>query len=93
MLLYVNYNKIHKAGELAVSPAEIYDVVEIVLPNGFREVKMADDSTAIEWPDGQITLATQIFGEYTNGVLIPYIVDCSGRAPKKLYLKMVVKEG
>ena len=89
MELYVNYNRIHKAGELAVSPAEIYDVVEIVLPNGFREVKMADDSTAIEWPDGQITLATQIFGEYTNGVLIPYIVDCSGKAPKKLYLKMI----
>lgn len=91
MKMFVNYNRIHKAGELAVSPAEIHDVVEIVLPNGFREVKMADDSTAIEWPDGQITLATQIFAEYNHGVLIPYIVDCSGKAPKKLYLKMEKK--
>ena len=91
MKMFVNYNRIHKAGELSISPAEIHDVVEIVLPNGFREVEMVDGSTAIEWPDGQITLATQIFGEYTNGVLIPYIVDCSGKAPKKLYLKMEKK--
>ena len=88
MKMFVNYNRIHKAGELSISPAEIHDLVEIVLPNGFHEVEMADGSAAIEWPDGQIALQTEIFAEYNHGVLIPYIVDCSGKAPKKLYLKI-----
>lgn len=50
---------------------------------------MKDESKAIEWPDGQITLACEIFTEHKGETAVPYIVDCSGKAPRNLYLKTV----
>lgn len=91
MKMYLNYNGIYKSGVFAVSPAEINDEAEIILPQGFGEITMADGSKAIEWPDGQITLATQIFTEHCEETAVPYIVDCSGKTPKKLYLKSIKK--
>ena len=53
---------------------------------------MQDESKAIEWPDGRITLASEIFTEHKGETAVPYIVDCSGNAPRKLYLKAVTDE-
>lgn len=92
MKMFLNYNGIYKAGDYAVVPAEIHDAVEIILPEGFKEVTMADDSKAIEWPNGQITLATEVYTEHRGDTAVPYIVDCSGNAPRKLYLKAVTDE-
>ena len=89
MKMYLNFNGIWKSGTYAVVPAEIYDEVEIILPKGFKEVTMADETKAIEWPDGQITLASEIFTEHKGETAVPYIVDCSGNAPRNLYLKAV----
>lgn len=50
---------------------------------------MKDESKAIEWPGGQITLASEIFTEHKGETAVPYIVDCSGKAPRNLYLKTV----
>lgn len=86
MKMFLNYNRIWKSGTYATVPAEINDEVEIILPKGFKEVTMADESKAIEWPDGQITLASEIFTEHKGDTAVPYIVDCSGVA---LYLKAV----
>lgn len=89
MKMYLNYNGIYKSGEFAVLPAEIHDEVKIILPDGFKEIDMADGSKAIEWPDGQITLATEIYTEHLGVTAVPYIVDCSGKFPKNVYLKAV----
>lgn len=89
MKMFLNYNGIWKSGTYAVVPAEIHDEVEIVLPEGFKEVMMADETKAIEWPDGQITLAYDILTEHKGNTAVPYIVDCSGNAPRNLYLKAV----
>lgn len=40
-------------------------------------------------PNGKITLASEIFTEHKGETAVPYIVDCSGKAPRKLYLKAV----
>lgn len=87
MKMFLNYNGIWKSGTYAVVPAEIHDEVKIVLPEGFKEVTMADETKAIEWPDGQITLAHEILTEHRGETAVPYIVDCSGNAPRNLYLK------
>lgn len=50
---------------------------------------MQDETKAIEWPDGQITLAYEVFTEHKGDTAVPYIVDCSGKAPRNLYLKAV----
>lgn len=89
MRMFLNYNSIYKSGTYAAVPAEIYDEVEIVLPEGFKEVTMKDETKAIEWPNGQITLASEIFTEHKGDTAVPYIVDCSGNAPRNLYLKAV----
>lgn len=89
MKMFLNFNGIWKGGTYAVVPAEIYDQVEIILPKGFQEVTMQDETKAIKWPDGQITLAYEIFTEHKGDSAVPYIVDCSGKAPQKLYLKAV----
>lgn len=60
MKMFLNFNGVWKSGTYATVPAEIYDEVEIILPKGFKEVTMKDESKAIEWPDGQITLAWSI---------------------------------
>lgn len=87
MKMFLNFNGIWKSGTYAVVPAEIYDEVEIILPEGFQEVQMQDETKAIKWPNGQITLAYEVFTEHKGDAAVPYIVDCSGKAPKKLYLK------
>lgn len=89
MKMFLNYNGIWKSGTYAAVPAEIHDEVEIVLPKGFQEVTMQDEAKAIKWPDGQITLAYEVFTEHKGDSAVPYIVDCSGKAPQKLYLKAV----
>lgn len=89
MKMFLNYNGIWKSGTYAVVPAEIHDEVKIVLPKGFKEVTMADTSKAIEWPNGQITLACEILTEHKGETAVPYIVDCSGNSPKNVYLKAV----
>ena len=89
MKMFLNFNGVWKSGTYATVPAEIYDEVEIILPEGFKEITMKDESKAIEWPDGQITLACEIFTEHKGETAVPYIVDCSGKAPKNLYLKTV----
>lgn len=87
MKMFLNFDNIWKSGTYAVVPAEIYDEVEIILPEGFKKVTMQDETKAIKWPDGQITLASEIFTEHKGDTAVPYIVDCSGKAPRKLYLK------
>lgn len=87
MKMYLNYNNIYKAGTYATFPDEIHDEVDIILPEGCREVKMCDDTAAIEWPDGHITLSTEVFTEHRGDTAVPYVVDCSGQFPKKIYLK------
>lgn len=89
MRMFLNYNSIYKSGTYAAVPAEIHDEVEIVLPEGFKEVTMKDETKAIEWPNCQITLASEIFTEHKGDTAVPYIVDCSGNAPRNLYLKVV----
>lgn len=89
MKMFLNYNGIWNSGTYAAVPAEIYDEVEIVLPEGFKEVTMQDETKAIKWPDGQITLASEIFTEHKGVSAVPYIVDCSGNSPKNVYLKAV----
>lgn len=89
MKMFLNYNGIWKSGTYAAVPAEIYDEVEIVLPEGFKEVTMQDETKAIEWPDGQITLASEIFTEHKGETAVPCIVGCSGNSPKNVYLKAV----
>lgn len=89
MKMFLNFNGIYKSGTYATVAAEIHDEVEIVLPKDFKEVTMADESKAIEWPDGQITLAHEILTEHKGKTAVPYIVDCSGNAPRNLYLKAV----
>ena len=88
MKFYLNYGNEWKGGVYGHAPAAIHDEVEIVLPEGFKEVEVMDGSKAVEWPDGQITLATEIFTEHTGGTAVPYIVDCSGKTPKEVYLKV-----
>lgn len=58
----------------------------------YKEVTMQDETKAIEWPDGQITLASEIFTEHKGEAAVPYIVDCSGNTPRKLYLKAVAED-
>lgn len=87
MKMYLNYNNIYKSGIYGVMPAEIYDEVELILPDGFSEVEMANGSKGIEWPDGQISLDTEVCTEHRGATAIPYIVDCSGSNPRNLYLK------
>lgn len=89
MKMYLNFNGFWKSGTFAAVPAEINDEVEIVLPEGFKEVTMQDESKAIEWPNGQITLASQILTEHKGETAIPYIVDFSGNASRNLYLRAV----
>lgn len=89
MRMYLNFNNVWKSGTFATVPAEIHDEVEIVLPEGFKEVTMQDETKAIEWPNGQITLASQILTEHKGETAVPYIVDCSGNAPRNLYLRAV----
>ena len=89
MKMFLNYNGIWKSGTYATVPAEINDEVEIILPKGFKEVTMADETKAIEWPNGQITLAHEILTEHKGETAVPYIVDCSGNSPKNVYLKAV----
>lgn len=89
MRMYLNFNNVWKSGTFATVPAEIHDEVEIVLPEGFKEVTMQDETKAIEWPNGQITLASQILTEHKGETAVPYIVDCSGNAPRNLYLRTV----
>ena len=89
MKMFLNFNNVWKSGTYAAVPAEINDEVEIVLPEGFKEVTMKDETKAIEWPNGQITLASEIFTEHKGETAVPYIVDCSGNAPRNLYLKAV----
>lgn len=60
MKMFLNYSGVWKSGTYAVVPAEIYDEVEIILPEGFREVTMQDETKAIEWPNGRITLAYEV---------------------------------
>ena len=88
MKMYLNYNNIYKSGVYGVMPAEIYDEVELVLPDGFKEIEMADGSKGIEWPSGQISLGTEVCTEHRGVTAIPYIVDCSGSSPRNLYLKV-----
>lgn len=87
MKMVLNYNGIWKSGTYAAVPAEIYDEVEIVLPEGFKEVTMRNETKAIQWPNGQITLACEILTEHRGETAVPYIVDCSGNAPRNLYLR------
>lgn len=47
MKMFLNYNGIWKSGTYAVVPAEIYDEVEIILPEGFKEVTMQDETKAV----------------------------------------------
>lgn len=89
MKMFLNYNGIWKSGTYATVATKIHDEVEIILPEGFKEVTMQDESKAIKWPDGQITLACEVFTEHKGDTAVPYIVDCSGKAPKNLYLKAV----
>ena len=89
MKMFLNYNGIWKSGTYATVATEIHDEVEIILSEGFKEVTMQDESKAIKWPDGQITLACEVFTEHKGDTAVPYIVDCSGKAPKNLYLKAV----
>lgn len=89
MKMFLNYNGIWKSGTYAVVPAEIYDEVEIILPEGFKEVTMQDETKAVEWPNGKITLASEIFTEHKGETAVPYIVYCSGKAARNLYLKAV----
>lgn len=89
MRMYLNFNNVWKSGTFATVPAEIHDEMEIVLPEGFKEVTMQDETKAIEWPNGQITLASQILTEHKGETAVPYIVDCSGNAPRNLYLRAV----
>ena len=89
MKMFLNFNNVWKSGTYAAIPTEINDEVEIVLPEGFKEVTMQDETKAIEWPNGQITLASEIFTEHKGDTAVPYIVDCSGNAPRNLYLKAV----
>lgn len=89
MKMFLNFDNIWKSGTYAVVPAEIYDEVEIILPEGFQEVTMQDKSKAIKWPNDQITLACEVFTEHKGETAVPYIVDCSCKAPQKLYLKAV----
>lgn len=79
MKMFLNYNGIWKSGTYAVVPAKIYDEVEIILPEGFKEVTMQDETKAVEWPNGKITLASEIFTEHKGDTAVPYIVDCSGK--------------
>lgn len=87
MRMFLNYGNQWKSGVYAVAPAEISDVVEIILPYGFKKIEMQDGSKAIEWPDGQVTRASEILTEHKGTTAIPYIVDCSGSAPRNVYLK------
>lgn len=87
MKMYLNFNNQWKSGVFAAVPADIHDVVEIVLPAGFNEIEMQDGSKAIEWADGQVTRASEILTEHKGTTAIPYIVDCRGSAPKNVYLK------
>lgn len=89
MKMFLNFDNIWKSGTYAVVPAEICDEVEIILPKGFQEVTMQDETKAIEWPNGQITLAHEILTEHKGETAVPYIVDCSGNSPKNVYLKVV----
>ena len=84
--MYLNFNGVYKSGVYGVMPAEIYDEVELILPDGFSEVEMANGK-GIEWPDGQISLDTEVCTEHRGATAIPYIVDCSGSAPRNIYLR------
>lgn len=86
MKMYLNFNGVYKSGVYGVMPAEIYDEVELILPDGFSEVEMANGK-GIEWPDGQISLDTEVCTEHRGATAIPYIVDCSGSAPRNIYLR------
>lgn len=48
MKMFLIFNGVWKSGTYATVPAEIYDEVEIILPEGFKEVTMKDESKAIE---------------------------------------------
>lgn len=38
MKMFLNFNGVWKSGTYATVPAEIYDEMEIILPEGFKEV-------------------------------------------------------
>ena len=87
MKFYLNYGNQWKSGVYGWMPEEIYDEVEITLPEGFKLVPNVHDELMIEHPDGQLTLLTEIFTEHKGTTAVPYIVDCKGPEPKKIYLK------
>lgn len=89
MKLFLNFNGVWKSGTFAAVPGEICDEMDVILPEGFKEITMKDLTKAIEWPDGRITLACEIFTEHKGTTAIPYIVDCRGSSPKNVYLKAV----
>lgn len=65
---------------------EKQDEVDIVLPAGASEVETAAGGRAIELEDGQI--CSDLLTAHHDGTCQPYIVDCSGSAPRNIYLKV-----
>lgn len=90
MKFYLNYdNTNYKSGVYGAMPTAISDEVQIILPDGYKEVTLKDNSIGIEQPTGEITLPSEILTEHRGTTAIAYIMDCSQNTPKKVYLKVV----
>ena len=87
--MYLNFNDQWKAGTYGVRPAEIYDEVSVLLPEGAKIVLNACDEEVIELASGEIILVTDIKTAHKSGSAVPYIVSSDGYESKNIYLKVV----
>ena len=86
MKIYYYYRSTGNKYSFNRASGEIMDEVEITLPDGAKEITTADNSRAIELADGQI--CADLLTAAHDGVCQPYIVDCSGSEPHRVYLKV-----
>ena len=86
MKIYYYYRSTGNKYSFNRASEEIMDEVEIVLPAEAKEITTEDGSRAIELADGQI--CADLLTAAHDGVFQPYIVDCSGSEPHRVYLKV-----
>lgn len=60
--------------------------VEVELPHGAKVIELISGAPAIELANGEI--CDKIFTRHVKDSATPYIVDCSGNAPRNVYLKV-----
>lgn len=82
--IYKNHYSLGYTKRFGLEPADLYDEVEIELPEGVKEVELKSGSRALQTADGEVhrEICTQ---HNKDGSVRPYLV-VSRYHPKKLYL-------